>query len=324
MPAQDAHDSPPPGGRAAGEGLSLWAGWARYCARAAHQAAEPASGHRPADRLAPRATRRRRAKRSLRSLPRRGRGARGDGRWAALRDGASESSGEGPPGADHHSPQGGQGGESNLQVGATQARTARGSSHDGGIWGREALARALPGRPWPNLRGDGLAVSRARDRAEHFSFRGAGKGHGAPCWPASPVGEVRTDRAPWASASGPQVAIWSPGARFRRGGPGASEYAGGSSRRRAGGPAHASGRGPRPVVGVGPPGRGYVQRKRLGGAHPRAQGWLLLGGFQSASRNRACCWWCWSTVWGQVLTCAGSTGRNKSRPDPIPSILTAP
>ena len=26
----------------------------------------------------------------------------------------------------------------------------------GGLWGREALARALPGRPWPNLRGDGL------------------------------------------------------------------------------------------------------------------------------------------------------------------------
>ena len=91
-----------------------------------------------------------------------------------------------------------------------QARTARSSSQDGGIWGREALARALPGRPWPNLRGDGLAVSRARDRAEHFSFRGAGKGQGAPCWPASPVGEVRTDRAPWDSASGLRVAMGSP------------------------------------------------------------------------------------------------------------------
>ena len=64
-------------------------------------------------------------------------------------------------------PSGGQGGESNFQVAAMQARTARSSSQDGGIWGREALARGLPGRPWPNLRGDGLAVSRARDRAEH-------------------------------------------------------------------------------------------------------------------------------------------------------------
>ena len=91
-------------------------------------------------------------------------------------------------------PSGGQGGESNLEVVATQARTARGSSHDGGIWGREALARALPGRPWPNLRGDGLAVSRARDRAEHRSFKGAGKGHGAPCWSVSPVGEMAGSR----------------------------------------------------------------------------------------------------------------------------------
>ncbi len=121
--------------------------------------------------------------------------------------------GKAPLGPTTTPPSGGQGGESNLEVVATQARTARGSSHDGGIWGCEALARALPGRPWPNLRGDGLAVSRARDRAEHRSFRGAGKGHGAPCWPASPVGEGRTDRAPWASASGVRVAPGSQRAR---------------------------------------------------------------------------------------------------------------
>lgn len=69
-------------------------------------------------------------------------------------------------------PPGGGRGEPNLQVVATQARTARSSSHDGGIWGREALARALPSRPWPNLRGDGLAASRARDRAEHQASQG--------------------------------------------------------------------------------------------------------------------------------------------------------
>jgi hypothetical protein len=49
-----------------------------------------------------------------------------------------------------------QGWRQSLQVVATQARTARRSSQEGGIFSREALASALPARPWPNLRGDGL------------------------------------------------------------------------------------------------------------------------------------------------------------------------
>ncbi len=86
-----------------------------------------------------------------------------------------------------------------------------------GVRARTAASGVV--RPWRAAcpaRGGGVvgrdpwADSRARDRAEHRSFRGASKGHGAPCWPASPVGEVRTDRAPWDSASGLRVAMGSP------------------------------------------------------------------------------------------------------------------
>lgn len=65
----------------------------------------------------------------------------------------------------------GQGWLQSLQVVATQARTARRSSQEGGIWSREALAPALPARRWPNLRGDRLDECRAGDRAEHQAVR---------------------------------------------------------------------------------------------------------------------------------------------------------
>lgn len=88
-----------------------------------------------------------------------------------------------------------QGWRQSLQVVATQARTARRSSQDGGIFSREALAPALPARPWPNLRGDGQDECRAGARAEHQAVQGLAEGRERRADPQGPGAEERGHRA---------------------------------------------------------------------------------------------------------------------------------
>ncbi len=96
----------------------------------------------------------------------RGSGARWGGRWAGRCDGLSDSSGEGPLGADHHPPSGGRGGRIESS-------------------GCEALARALPGRGWRRRLPRPMGRIAGRVTEPNTRPSGAGKGHVAQCCPTS-------------------------------------------------------------------------------------------------------------------------------------------
>jgi hypothetical protein len=97
-----------------------------------------------------------------------------------------------------------------LRVVATQARTARRSSQDGGIFSREALAPVLPARPWPNLRGDGRDECRAGARADHKTGQDSQKAGSAVLTRKALGPRYEAIGPTWVSASGGPVEMCSP------------------------------------------------------------------------------------------------------------------
>ena len=157
MPALDAHCSPSGGPRSGGDRNLQLAG--RAIPRA--QPTKPQSQRRgrtsrppgtPGDTAEAREA-------QLAELAAPGEGRPGSGRWAGLRDGLSEFSGKAPLGPTAPLPPAGGRGENRIfrswqrKPGRRAVRATMAASGVVRPW------RALPGRPWPNLRGDGLAAA---------------------------------------------------------------------------------------------------------------------------------------------------------------------